>query len=59
MVTELKLERIKTGLKQIELAKLVGIDRSRLSMIENSWVQAKPEEVLKIKAAIAVYAKSE
>ena len=58
MITELKLERIKTGLSQIELAKLAGIDRSRLSMIENSWIDPKPEELKKIRAVISVYAKT-
>lgn len=52
MVTDLKLQRIKAGLKQIEIAKITGIDRSRLSLIENSWIEAKPGELQKIKAAI-------
>ena len=57
MITDLKLERIRIGLKQVELARLTGIDRSRLSMIENSWIDPKPEEIQKIKKVI--YGKSE
>ncbi len=56
-MTDLKMERFKVGLRQVELAKLAGIDRSRLSMIENSWIDPKPEELQKIKAVISQYAK--
>ena len=59
MITDLKLERIRIGLKQVELARLTGIDRSRLSMIENSWIAPKAEEIQKIKKAICAHGKSE
>jgi transcriptional regulator with XRE-family HTH domain len=52
MVAKIKIERIEAGLKQLEIAKATGIDRSRLSLIENSWVEARPEELQKIEAAI-------
>lgn len=57
MMSYLKLKRIKAGLKQVEVAKITGIDRSRLSLIENSWVDPKPEEVQKIKAVICAKSK--
>lgn len=59
MVTDLKLRRLKAGLKQIEVFKLTNIDRSRLSLIENGWIDPKPEELKKIKAVILAHAKSE
>ncbi len=59
MVMDWKLERIKRGLRQIELARLAGIDRSRLSMIENGWLDAKAEELKKIRRVIAGYGKKE
>jgi transcriptional regulator with XRE-family HTH domain len=52
MVTDLKLQRMKAGLKQLEVAKFTGIDRSRLSLIENSWIEPKPEELQKINAVL-------
>ena len=59
MVTELKLERIKAGLKQVEVAKITRIDRQRLCMFENGWINLKPEEIQKIQRAIAAHAKTE
>jgi transcriptional regulator with XRE-family HTH domain len=50
--TNLRIERLKKKMKQVELAKVTGIHRSRLSMIEHTWVEPKPEEVERIKAAI-------
>jgi DNA-binding XRE family transcriptional regulator len=58
-ITDLKLERIKSGLKQVEVAKLAEIDRQRLCMIENGWVNPKADELKKIEAVIKVYAKTE
>lgn len=59
MITDLKLKRIMTGLKQVELAKLAGIDRQRVCMIENGWLDPKPDELKKIKAVISSHAKTE
>jgi predicted transcriptional regulator len=59
MITELKLKRIMTGLKQVEVAKLAGIDRQRLCMLENGWIDPKPDELKKIKAVISSHAKNE
>ncbi len=40
---EIKLRRIQTGLCQWELAALLGISPTRLSLIENDRVYASPE----------------
>ena len=52
MLTDLKLKRLKKEMKQIELAKLTGIDRSRLNQIENGWLDAKLEEIEIIKKVL-------
>ena len=59
MVTNLKLERIKAGLKQLEVFKATGIDRARLSLIENGWIEPRAEEIQKIKEAISGHGKRE
>jgi transcriptional regulator with XRE-family HTH domain len=59
MVTELKLRRMKAGLKQLQIFKETGIDRSRLSLIENGWIDPKPDELKKIQAVISAHAKNE
>lgn len=40
------------GLKQIELAKRSGIDRSRLSIAENGHIQLREEELSAIQRVI-------
>jgi transcriptional regulator with XRE-family HTH domain len=40
------------GIKQIQLAKASGIHQSRLSLIENGWQDARPDELARIEAAI-------
>lgn len=52
MLTDLKKERILAGVKQVYIAKVTGIDMSRLSLIMNDWIKPKPEELQKIKAVI-------
>jgi len=59
MLTDLKLRRMKAGLKQLQIFKETGIDRSRLSLIENGWIDPKPEELKRIKAVISAHAKTE
>ncbi len=54
---DLKLERIKAGLKQVEIAKITGIDRSRLSLIENCWIEPRPQELEKIKQVLSDHGK--
>ncbi len=45
MVTNLKIERIRSGMRQWELAGKVGIDTSKLSLIESG--RLVPSEELK------------
>ncbi len=45
---EIKLLRIKKGLKQIQVAQATGINQARLSQIENGWVEPKKKELNKI-----------
>lgn len=49
---EIKLLRIKNGLKQIQVAQSTGINQARLSQIENEWVNPKKKELNKIVKAI-------
>lgn len=39
-------------LRQIEVAKEAQMDRSRLSLIENGWIEPKPRELARIQGAI-------
>jgi transcriptional regulator with XRE-family HTH domain len=39
-------------LKQLEVAAESGINRSRLSLIENGWIEPKPKELALIQSAI-------
>ncbi len=57
MVTDLKVEIVKMGFKQIEVARLAKIDRSRLNLIVNGWLNPKPEEVQRIKQVLSEKAK--
>jgi predicted transcriptional regulator len=57
MVTNLKLQRIRAGLKQLDVFKMTGIDRSRLSLIENGWIDPKPEELRKINRVLSDHGK--
>jgi predicted transcriptional regulator len=50
---------MKAGLKQLEVFKMTGIDRSRLSLIENGWIDPKQDEIKKIEKVISAYAKTE
>jgi transcriptional regulator with XRE-family HTH domain len=40
------------GLRQVEVAKEAGIDRSRLSLIENEWISPRTDELARIRGAI-------
>jgi transcriptional regulator with XRE-family HTH domain len=55
---DIKSRRLNTRLKALEVCKLTGIDKSRLSLIENGWVQARPDELRKIESVINLYAKN-
>lgn len=50
---ELKIARIRAGLKQYELAQLVGISQNRLSLIELDRRQPSPELLERIREALA------
>jgi len=56
---ELRKERLRLRLKAIEVAKLAGIDSSRLSKIEHGWIIPREEEVERIKKVISSFAKNE
>ena len=45
-VTHLKIERIKREIPQWRLASQLGIDHTKLSMIETGWLEA-PDEIKK------------
>jgi transcriptional regulator with XRE-family HTH domain len=49
---ELKIERIKQGRKQLDLARQIGMHSTRLSKIENGWEQPRPEELDAIRHAL-------
>lgn len=48
----IKLIRQVKQVSQLELAKITGIDNSRLSLIENGYVKPTSEQLDKIKAAL-------
>lgn len=49
----LKIERMRKRIKQIDLSEKTGIPQSRLSFIENGRSAARPDELQKIKQALA------
>ena len=56
---QLRVERARLGVKQIELAAKTGIDRVRLSQYENGWIkELKPEELTKLAKALNDYARN-
>jgi len=48
----IKLIRQVKQVSQLELARAIGIDNSRLSLIENGYVEPTGEQLDKIKAAL-------
>lgn len=48
----LRKRREELGLRQVEVAKESGINPSRMSMIENTWIMPRFDEVDRIKAAM-------
>lgn len=53
-LTRFKLKRLESNTLQIVLAQKVGIDRARLSNIENGYVQPTPDEVRRIAKALCI-----
>ena len=49
---DLKILRIRAGLKQLEVAQKVGMHPTALSLIENGWRPLTPELAERIIAAI-------
>jgi transcriptional regulator with XRE-family HTH domain len=52
MATIFKLERIKANLKGLEVARKAGLSTSRLSLIENGWVEPTPVEIEKLRRVL-------
>ena len=50
----IKLERIKQGRKQLEIAHVTGIHATRLSKIENGWEKPRPDELASIQRALGI-----
>jgi transcriptional regulator with XRE-family HTH domain len=52
MINKFKLARILEGRRQIEVAREAGIALNALSMIENGWLNPKPEQLEKLKRVL-------
>jgi transcriptional regulator with XRE-family HTH domain len=52
---ELKLARIRAKIRQMDLAGAAGMGASTLSLIENGWREARPEEIQRIKKALEAH----
>ena len=50
---QLKIERIRLGLRQFELAAQAGIHPSRLSLIESGRVTPHPDELMRLREVLA------
>lgn len=49
---DLRTRRVALGLRQVEVAKVGGLQISRLSLIENCWVRPRSDEITRIQKAI-------
>ncbi len=49
---EIRIARIRSGLKQYQLAQAVGMRANQLSLIENNRASARPDELHKIRVAL-------
>lgn len=54
MISKLKLERLNRNCPQWQLAQVVGMSPSRLSMIETGRIRPRDEEVARLAAALGV-----
>jgi transcriptional regulator with XRE-family HTH domain len=50
--TDIKIARIRAGIRQYELAQRAGIRADELSLIENNRLVVKPEKMARITAAL-------
>ncbi|MEN3331473.1 MAG: helix-turn-helix protein [Blastocatellia bacterium] len=51
---ELRIARIRAGLKLFELATKAGVEETRLSRIENSRRIPRPDEIQRLESALGV-----
>ena len=51
-VNKFKVARVLEGRKQIEVAREAGMSLTVLSMIENGWLNPKPEQEKKLRRAL-------
>jgi transcriptional regulator with XRE-family HTH domain len=49
---KLKLARVERRVKQIDVSRVTGIPTSRLSLIENGYADARPDELAAICSAL-------
>jgi hypothetical protein len=54
--SELRLERLKVGASLFEVARLAHISAARASVIERFPEQARPEDLLRLRAAVEAIA---
>jgi transcriptional regulator with XRE-family HTH domain len=52
--TQLKLARVARGVLQVDIARRARIDRSRLSQLENGWLEPRDEELQRLAVALGV-----
>ena len=53
-LTRIKLYRLQSGLRQIELAQRADIARCRLSELECGWIEPRAEELKRLARALGV-----
>jgi len=58
MLTNLKLQRLRSRMLQIQLATRAGISRSRLSELEQGHVQPRPDEIARLASVLKVRPRS-
>jgi hypothetical protein len=51
---DLKLEVVRQGRSQYEVARAAGLDPTRLNRILNGWIEPRPDEVSAIRAALKI-----
>jgi transcriptional regulator with XRE-family HTH domain len=52
MIQDLRELRIMAGLTQCDVAKETGLDRSKLSLAENQYVELRPEEKAAVRTVL-------
>lgn len=54
MLTPIKIHRLRSNLRQIQVAQVTGIPRCRLSEIECGYITPRTEELERIASALGV-----